>query len=63
MKVTIGKFEIEAWDPYPVWCTLRQGSAEIKFSHKDLEDLAYAVKRLQQMARERLGKDDKGEVP
>ena len=56
-----GNFEIYVGDPYPCWCSLTYQSKEIRFSHKELSDLKYAVEKAMQEARLLL-KDDSKEV-
>lgn len=52
-----GKFKIEISSPYPVWCTLKYDGLEIRFHHKELSDLKYAVEKAMQEARSILGPD------
>jgi hypothetical protein len=57
-----GEFEIEVRGPYPCWCELKhKGERLASFTHSELSDLEYAIKKAMQEARLKLGKDA-GEV-
>jgi len=57
MKKTIGNFEIIAFDPYPIWITIKHGDKEIQISHKDIPDLEHCIKSLKFHCKEELSKD------
>lgn len=59
----IGNFEINVWHSgYPVWCHLSHSGHELKFTHTELRDLEYAVKRLLRQAEDGLPAHYKHEV-
>lgn len=57
-----GEFEISVSEPYPCWCSLKYGEKEIRFSHRELSDLKYAVDKAMQEARLKLPGRQKDEV-
>lgn len=57
-----GKFTIDVYEPYPVWCEIRyNGLLLCQVHHNELSDLAYAVKKAMQEARLKL-KEQTSEV-
>lgn len=61
-----GNFLIHVSQPYPAWCELTflvsGREVTMRFHHKELADLKYAVEKAMQEAREVLGKDHRWEV-
>jgi hypothetical protein len=49
----VGEFEIEVWSPYPCHISIRyrNDKEELRFSHKDLADIEYAIKWAKHQAR------------
>lgn len=63
MSERFGEFETDVWtDGHPIWCHLRHNGSELRFSHKDLRDLEYAVKRMLRRAEDGLPANYKHEV-
>lgn len=59
----IGPFKVEIWtDGYPVTIKIKTDKGEIRFEHKDLMSLEYAVKRAIRDARMALPEKLRGEV-
>lgn len=54
----IGPFTVEYSDPYPVWISVKTDQGEIRFSHKELRDLQYAVNRTMRDVKCRLNVGD-----
>ncbi len=53
-----GNFRIEISSPYPCWITVIYRDTNLgQFSHSELADLEFCVKRAKQFARLALGKD------
>lgn len=58
-----GSFNIYVSPPYPCWCELRyEDKPPIRFSHKELSDLKYAVEKAMQEAICILPESDRHEV-
>lgn len=51
-KFPIGPFKVEVWgDGHPVTIVIKTDKGEIRFEHKDLISLDYAVRRAMRAAR------------
>lgn len=65
-EVSAGQFTVEVGNGYPYWVSVRavnlNGSeVEMRFHHKDLADLEYAVSRARSLARSSALEQHRGE--
>lgn len=44
MKKTVGDFEVAVTDPFPMWVEIKHSTGSIRFSHREILDLEYAVR-------------------
>lgn len=61
-KFTIGEFHVEVGEPYPIQVVIRTKQGQIRFTHKSLADLEYAVQRAMRTIILQLSEDEKPEV-
>ncbi len=59
---TAGDISLQIGDPFPMWCKLKIGDAEVRFDHRNLRDLRYVSGRAIREAKRQLAPGNALEV-